>query len=112
MRAGAPPALQRGGKAKDYETTKQKVDELLKRSDAMLEEDYVLEIVPSTVAARKMGLNCFYGPPISSISCIQSRIQQGDSSMQRTINTLELVFIFVHLAVTEDLPTDLFHIRK
>jgi hypothetical protein len=55
MRAGAPPALQRGGKAKDYETMKQKVDKLLRRSDAMLDEDYVLEMVPSTVVARKVG---------------------------------------------------------
>lgn len=40
-------------KAKDHETAKPKVEELLNRLGAMLEEGHVPEIVPSTVAARE-----------------------------------------------------------
>jgi len=40
-------------KAKDHETAKPKVEELLNRSDAMFEEGHVPENAPSTVAARE-----------------------------------------------------------
>lgn len=54
MGAGAPSALQRSGD-KDHETAKQRVEELLKRSDAMFEKGYVPEMVLSTLAVRKAG---------------------------------------------------------